>query len=151
MSKKNSNQPVTKKKPQPGKVRPTRKGQHSEQAQEAKAKVIEAMKRCQGIKTAACEEAGITRVTLNNWEKADPDFAAQIADLASIERKKDFVEAALLKLVAAGDAAATIFASKCLNKDRGYVEKKEVAVTTPGPFMLLTSQPAAPPEPGIPS
>lgn len=131
--------------------RPSRKGADSPELAAAKARVLECLVKCHGVKSAACDMAGITRQTLYNWEQADPSFSEHIAALALMERKKDFVEYSLLKLVAKGQPAAVIFANKCINQDRGYVEKKEVELTTTAPFILLTSPPAAPPEPGIPS
>lgn len=71
----------------------------------------------------ACRVLDIPRSTVTQWE-ADPKF---LALLQGVEQcKKDFFEGGLVDLVKAGDSAATIFANKTLNADRGYSEKYRV-------------------------
>jgi hypothetical protein len=74
----------------------------------------------------ACSFVNISHRTFLNWKTRDPDFAELLETLH--EYKKDFFEGALVKLVAKGDSAATIFANKTLNKDRGYGDKMTLDV-----------------------
>jgi hypothetical protein len=76
---------------------------------------------------AACWRVGVGRYEVERWKEADPDFCSLVAELMLL--KKDFVEGALLDLVAGRDVAATIFANKALNADRGYNPVKKVERT----------------------
>lgn len=69
----------------------------------------------------ANRRVGIHESTLKKWKREDPDFLQLVEQV--VEIKKNFVEGGLMKLVAAGDSAATIFASRTLNRDRGYDPK----------------------------
>uniref|UniRef100_A0A6M3IWN1 Uncharacterized protein n=1 Tax=viral metagenome TaxID=1070528 RepID=A0A6M3IWN1_9ZZZZ len=73
--------------------------------------------------SAACRVANISRVTFHEWKK-NKDFTNLVDWLH--ECKKDFFEDALVNLVKTGDTAATIFANKTLNRDRGYDDKQRV-------------------------
>jgi len=75
----------------------------------------------------ACTFVNITYQHFNIWKAKDVDFARLINEV--IERKKDFVEGALLKLVRQGVPLAVVHANKTLNADRGYSTKVEVRHT----------------------
>jgi hypothetical protein len=72
-------------------------------------------------KFEACRKTGISRGTVQNWVKDDVNFMELVEQV--VEMKKDFVEGCLFGLIGQGDAAATIFASRTLNRDRGYDPK----------------------------
>ena len=74
----------------------------------------------------ACRDVNIGFDEFGKWVTLYPDFG-RIIDHMKI-MKKDFFESALVKLVDSGDSAATIFANKTMNRDRGYNEKVEVTV-----------------------
>jgi hypothetical protein len=78
-------------------------------------------------KAEACRKIGLPYATLETWKTKDPDFIELMGYVQ--EMKRDFVEGALMSLIAQGDSAATIFASKCLNRDRGYDPKTTVEHT----------------------
>jgi len=86
----------------------------------AKSAVIEAYRYSNFNLTEACDQTGIPRITAISWLETDPEFKESFRQVD--EEKKDLVESQLLAKVAQGDIAATIFASKCLLKDRGYNE-----------------------------
>lgn len=71
----------------------------------------------------ACRKANISRQTFEHWRLTDPEFAQLLDDFHF--HKKEFYESHLVSLVASGDSAATIFANKTYNRDRGYNEKIE--------------------------
>lgn len=77
--------------------------------------------------SAARRMTGVTRRDLNTWKAGDPDFMEMAEEV--MEAKKDFVEAALMQGVKAGDTAAVIFANKTLNADRGYDPKVRMELT----------------------
>ncbi len=72
----------------------------------------------------ACSMVNIGYQTFQQWKMHDLDFARLINEV--LERKKDFVEGALLRLVKQGVPSAVIHANKTLNADRGYSTKVEV-------------------------
>jgi hypothetical protein len=77
----------------------------------------------------ACRKVGISRQTFFLWCK-DEKFQALVDEIQ--EAKKDFFEGSLIRLVAAGDTSATIFANRTVNKDRGYSERHQVDVNVSG-------------------
>ncbi len=72
----------------------------------------------------ACRKVNIPYMVFRKWCESDPDFADLVEEIHV--HKGNFFEAALVGLVGQGDSAATIFANKTFNKDRGYGEKLEV-------------------------
>ena len=78
-------------------------------------------------KNEACRVTGISKSTVEQWVQADPDFSKLIHEV--VDMKKDFVEGALMGLIAQGDTAATIFAAKTLLRKQGYDPKVTVEVT----------------------
>ena len=81
----------------------------------------------QGMVQMSCDSVGINRTTYARWCKKDAKFVQNIQ--AAMERKLDKIETKLLNLVENGDTQATIFSAKCLLKQRGYTEKKDINVT----------------------
>lgn len=72
-------------------------------------------------KFAAMRRACISHSSLDKWKREDPEFMDLINHIH--EMKRDFIEGALMGLVAGGDTSATIFAAKSLLPDRGYGSK----------------------------
>jgi len=72
------------------------------------------------------KRANISKATLDYWKKNEPEFAVLIEELNW--HKKNFFEDHLATLVAGGDSAATIFANRSFNADRGYGDKQRVDV-----------------------
>lgn len=67
---------------------------------------------------------GVGPATIKKWKEEDPGFEDVIYVLE--EAKRDFCEAALMRLVHTGDTAAVIFANKTLNRKRGYEVKSTI-------------------------
>lgn len=74
--------------------------------------------------TKSCDETGITREQYK-LIISDPDFKIKLQKQEFVEQYKDMVEWKLKELVQGGDRQATLFVSKTLLKDRGYVERVE--------------------------
>ncbi len=73
----------------------------------------------------SCDKIGIDNSTFHRWVNDDPNFVEDLE--VATERKKDFGEHCLMKKMAEGCTTSTIFFNKTQNKDRGYVERQEVA------------------------
>lgn len=69
----------------------------------------------------AMRKVNISRAVFNQWKEKDPGFAQIVADVDFF--KGDFFEQHLVRLIASGDGAATIFANRTYNKDI-YSEQK---------------------------
>jgi len=89
--------------------------------------MIEAMKSQLGVVSAACKKANVSRDTHYRWMKESPKYKQAIEESELV--LKDFGENALFKLMKAGNPQAIIFFNKTRNKDRGYVEKKELDIS----------------------
>lgn len=74
----------------------------------------------------ACSFVNISDQTYRQWVKNDPDFAALTQEM--LVHKGNLFESALIKLVRNGDSAATIFANKTFNRNRGYGDKTSLTV-----------------------
>lgn len=98
---------------------------------EAKEKILEALKLSLGVKTTACNKAGISRTQLYKWMQDDEEFSAKVNDLR--ETALDFVESALFGQIQNGSTAATIFYLKTQGKNRGYIERSEVDIKNTAP------------------
>jgi len=78
----------------------------------------------------ALRKVNISRTTLENWKKQDPEFAKLVKQIPWY--RKNFFEDALSRLVAGGDSSAIIFVNKTYNRDRGYNEKVEIDMNMSG-------------------
>lgn len=78
-------------------------------------------------KNEACRVTNIGKSLVAKWVKEDPQFLELVDEI--VDMKHDFVEGALMNLVAGGDSAATIFAAKTLLRKRGYDVKTTVEVS----------------------
>ena len=97
--------------------------------------MVAAMEKALGVVTTACKTVGISRQTHYNWLN-DPDYAAAIEDVSEVA--VDFAESHLHKLIKEGNPAATIFFLKTKGKNRGYVERQEIAVAEKKPLSWFT-------------
>ncbi len=77
----------------------------------------------------ALRKVNISRSTFELW-KSDPPFMELFKEMEW--HKKNFFEEYLVMLVKGGNPAATIFANKTFNRDRGYGDKLEVDMNLKG-------------------
>lgn len=73
----------------------------------------------------ACRKVNVREGELKCWLRNDPDFPDILATIH--KAKKDMIEGSLLRLVKNGEPSVVIFASKTLNRDRGYDPRMTVA------------------------
>lgn len=91
---------------------------------ERKKMFLEAYKRLMHISESA-KEAGVTRKTIYQWKEKDADFADAMWDIA--EAKKDNLETKMYARALEGSDTMLIWMSKTQMRDRGYIEKQEIA------------------------
>lgn len=104
--------------------------------------MVEALNKCCGIVSTACEKAGISRRTHYNWIEDDPEYKK--AWLQSKRGAVDLAESTLhkeMKEGGKGAVTAAIFLLKTLGKDQGYIERQEVEVTEVKPPIWLDGTP----------
>jgi len=98
--------------------------------------MIEALEKSLGIVTQACKVVGISRDTHYRWMKDDEEYKQAVQELGDVAL--DFAESKLHKLIDQGNPAATIFYLKTKGKERGYVERQEIAVAEKKPLSWFT-------------
>ena len=81
----------------------------------------------------ACKAAGINRGTYYKWRK-QREFSDKCEEIE--EAFKDWVESQLVKKMKEGDNTMLIFYSKTKLKDRGYIEKQEIAHSSDTPLKI---------------
>jgi len=96
--------------------------------------MLEALRASLGIVTTACERAGVGRATHYRWMETDSEYADAVKQCEDIAL--DFAETSLMRQIGRGEAAATIFYLKTKGRNRGYIERKDVDVTTGGAQMI---------------
>lgn len=89
-----------------------------------KKKLLEALRKTNGIVAYACQQVGVSRKTFYNYVNTDDEFAEKVEDITEIQI--DVAEAALLKKINKENLAAIIFYLKTKGKNRGYVERQFV-------------------------
>ena len=97
--------------------------------------MVQALEKSLGIVTAACKVVGISRQTHYNWLE-DPEYKKAVSEIGDVAL--DFAESHLHKLIKDGNPAATIFYLKTKGKERGYVERPEIAVAEKKPLSWFT-------------
>jgi len=95
-----------------------------------KERILAALEKTLGVVTMACKQTDTPRSTYYKWLKEDEEFAKQVKEIENIAL--DFAESKLHQQIEIGNTPATIFYLKTKGKNRGYVEKQLVDVTTQG-------------------
>lgn len=87
-------------------------------------RMIDALKKCLGIKTQAAKMCGHERHIIDRWAKAHPEFADAMREVE--EMQKDYVESQFLGLIKDGDAKCIIHYMRTKCKDRGYGDNMDL-------------------------
>jgi hypothetical protein len=93
-----------------------------------KESMLAALEASLGVVSAACHEAKIPRATYYKWIKEDKDFRQKVEDINNLAL--DFVETSLHRQIAKDNTSATIFYLKCKGKQRGYIERSELDISS---------------------
>lgn len=105
-----------------------KRGHRYTKAQKAqiKANIIEALQKSGGIIGSACKACSVSRQTILDWRKEDPEFAKACDE--TLEIALDLAESALLRNIQAGDTKAIKFYLLCKGKSRGYDLHQEIDI-----------------------
>lgn len=87
--------------------------------------MIDAIQAANGVLTQAAKNLGCTRQTVYNY--CERYVTVQAALDEAREVTKDFAESKLVQHIREGNVTALIFYLKTQAKDRGYVERQELA------------------------
>lgn len=88
---------------------------------------LAAMNETGGMIATSSERVGVSRMTILNWRKSDPEFDEQIRAIK--DKTNEYVESQLMTLIRQGTPSAIYFYLKC---QAGWRElPKQVEVSTP--------------------
>jgi hypothetical protein len=90
--------------------------------------LLQALENSLGVVTVACKQTNTPRSTYYKWLKEDREFAKQVKDITNIAL--DYAESQLHKQIGDGNTSATIFYLKTKGKQRGYIERNELDLTS---------------------
>lgn len=130
-------------------TREIKKKKDSPKTIKAKASMIEALKQCLGVVTDASQMSGVPRRTHYDWMKDDKEYKDRVESIG--EEALDFVESKLFETINGvvigketktgfktytlpPDVRSIMFYLKTKGKKRGYVERVENEISTPGEF-----------------
>lgn len=102
-----------------------------------KKKLMEALTESLGNISLACESCGLSRETFYKYYDKFEDFR-QHAEKCR-ERRLDFAEHKLDKLVEQENPTAILFLLKTIGKSRGYSERTEIDMTSKGESINQTT------------
>ena len=84
----------------------------NKEEREAKKKAfLAAMEETGGMIATSSERVGVSRMTILNWRKTDPEFDAAIKAIK--DKTNEFVESQLMTLIRRGTPSAIYFYLKC--------------------------------------
>ena len=91
--------------------------------------MIEALRKNKGLVSYASEACGVGRSTHYGWLKNDPQYVKDVDNIQDFVLDK--IEDASIKMIEEGKTPAmNIFYLKCKGKKRGFIERKEIEVST---------------------
>ena len=96
---------------------------NKKQRDELKKLFLEALEESRGMITTSAAAIGVTRETIDNWRKADPEFDKAINEIK--EHQKEWVQGKLMTLIENGNTSATIF---FLKTQCGWKESQKLEV-----------------------
>jgi hypothetical protein len=102
-----------------------------------KKQMLKALHETLGVVSPACEQVGIARSTHYRWMELDEEYKKAVDDVQ--EFQLDFVESKLFENINNNDTTSTIFYLKTRGRSRGYIERKELDVTSGGEQMNIIS------------
>jgi hypothetical protein len=88
---------------------------------------LAALEKTMGIVSTAAKKTKISRSVHYDWIKEDENYRLQVQSIGDIAL--DFAESKLMQSINNGSDTATIFFLKTKGKDRGYVERSQMAIT----------------------
>lgn len=89
--------------------------------------MLDALSKCNGIVTIACEASKTIRQTHYRWIKQDAEYAARVEEIN--EACIDFVEDKCYSLISQGDPTLIKFYLSTKGRSRGFTQKSEVELS----------------------
>lgn len=99
------------------------------------ARIIEALKECNGLLTLAARKAGVTYRTIKRYADEYPTVAEAYKE--SKETMLDVAEGKLYQAIGKGESWAICFFLKTQGKQRGYVERQEFTGKDGKPLQMV--------------
>lgn len=99
------------------------------------ARIIEALKECNGLLTLAARKAGVTYRTIKRYADDYPTVAEAYKE--SKETMLDVAEGKLYQAIGKGESWAICFYLKTQGKQRGYVERQEFTGKDGNPLQMV--------------
>lgn len=99
------------------------------------ARIIEALKECNGLLTLAARKAGVTYRTIKRYADDYPTVAEAYKE--SKETMLDVAEGKLYQAIGKGESWAICFYLKTQGKQRGYVERQEFTGKDGKPLQMV--------------
>ena len=100
---------------------------NSPRVKRTKARIIEAIRKSDGLLTHAAKLAGVGTTTIYEYVNCCPDVRQAVEEAS--ERVTDMAESALFKNIKDRDDTAILFYLRTKGRNRGYIEKKEVELS----------------------
>ena len=97
--------------------------------------VKKALQEAKGFLTVAAKSLGCISLTILNYIERYPDLKQVIKE--EREKMKDYAETTLLSKIQKGDVACLLFFLKCQAKERGYIERQELAGVPGSPLIMI--------------
>ena len=123
--------PAPKPEPQPKPAEGHKGGNPPKLTEADIARVIEVMRACGGIKTAAAERLNVGRTTLYAFLKEHPAVQEAVDEID--EDIKDLTELKIIQAIRAGEMNTVRWFAEMKMKDRGYVRRVETTGKDGGP------------------
>ena len=92
-----------------------------------KDRMILALTKSLGVVSTAANKANIARSAHYEWLTSDPEYKAKVEDIKNLAI--DFVESKMFNQIKSGDTALIKYFLSTQGKNRGYVERQEIANT----------------------
>ena len=105
-----------------------------ESTKHKKEQMLIALQQSMGVVSSACQKANVSRTQHYAWINEDKDYAQSVKDIT--EMSIDLAEASLLSQIRNGNTSATIFYLKTKGKNRGYIERTELAMPDNTPIKI---------------
>jgi hypothetical protein len=96
--------------------------------------VIQALKDKQGFVAAAADQLGYSARRIYQLINEKPTIKEALDHIR--EKRTDFVETKMLEKIQSGDTTMIIFYLKTQAKDRGYIERQEIAGDSDSPLVV---------------
>ena len=104
--------------------------------------IIDALRASKGFKSIAARRLACARQTIDNYLLRHSTIRAAYEEIK--EERKDYVESKIIKAIENDNITMIIFFAKCQMKDRGYIERSALEISTergkPLPIVIVNDE-----------